>query len=78
MSAVPCDAPPVLPDGTTAPQGVLHLDKDSEGQQQQQQQTAGTSSSSKQVFYFNQKVCIPSYLIALAVGELESRELSDR
>jgi aminopeptidase N len=30
------------------------------------------------VFYFLQKVPVPSYLIALAVGELESRELSDR
>lgn len=30
------------------------------------------------VFMFHQKVPIPSYLIALAVGELESRELSDR
>jgi aminopeptidase N len=70
MSAVPADSPPILPDGSTAAQGVPHLDSE------QQQQTADSSSS--RVFYFNQKVCIPSYLIALAVGELEKRDLSDR
>lgn len=67
MSAVPADSPPVLPDGTTAAEGVPHLDSE-------QQQPPGSS----RVFYFNQKVCIPSYLIALAVGELEKRDLSDR
>jgi aminopeptidase N len=38
----------------------------------------GGSNGGSSVFYFNQKVCIPSYLIALAVGELEKRDLSDR
>jgi hypothetical protein len=71
MSAVPTQGPPVLPDGSTAAEGVPHLDGDAPA--------AGSSgSSSSSVFYFNQKVCIPSYLIALAVGELEKRELSDR
>lgn len=68
MSAVPADSPPVLPDGSTAAEGVPHLDSE-------QQQAADSSS---RVFYFNQRVCIPSYLIALAVGELEKRDLSDR
>jgi leukotriene-A4 hydrolase len=67
MSAVPCDTPPELPSGCTAPEGVPHLPP-----------PAGNSSSSSRVFYFLQKVPVPSYLIALAVGELESRELSDR
>jgi len=82
MSAVPCEGPPPLPDGTAAAEGVPHLDNSSEAEQQQQQQqpAAGSSGSSDatHVFYFNQKVCIPSYLIALAVGELEKRDLSER
>lgn len=70
MSAVPTQGPPVLPDGSTAAEGVPHLGGDAPA--------AGSSGGSSTVFYFNQKVCIPSYLIALAVGELEKRELSDR
>jgi aminopeptidase N len=50
---------------------VLHLDSG-------QQPAAAGSSGDSSVFYFNQKVCIPSYLIALAVGELEKRDLSER
>jgi leukotriene-A4 hydrolase len=69
MSAVPCDAPPELPNGSTAPEGVPHLPAAAAGD---------SSSSSSRVFYFLQKVPVPSYLIALGVGELESRELSDR
>jgi len=38
----------------------------------------GDSPSESQVFYFTQKVPIPPYLLALAVGELEARELSPR
>jgi hypothetical protein len=70
MSAVPCDAPPQLPDGSTPAPGVPHLDDGASSSQ-------GSSSSSR-VFYFLQSVSIPAYLIALAVGQLESRELSDR
>jgi leukotriene-A4 hydrolase len=66
MSAVPCDTPPHVPSGGTAPEGVPNLP------------AAAGGSSSTRVFYFLQKVPVPSYLIALAVGELESRELSDR
>jgi leukotriene-A4 hydrolase len=32
----------------------------------------------RRTFYFTQKVPIPSYLIALAAGQLESREISPR
>ena len=32
----------------------------------------------RQVFSFRQPVPIPSYLLALVVGELESRDISDR
>ena len=35
-------------------------------------------TSPTRLFAFEQKVPIPPYLIALAVGQLESRELSDR
>jgi leukotriene-A4 hydrolase len=37
-----------------------------------------SSSGPTRLFSFQQKVPIPPYLIALAVGELESRELSSR
>lgn len=69
MSAVPCDGPPPLPgstDGGTAPEGTPHLPE------------AAVGDSSTRVFYFHQATPIPSYLTALAVGHLESRELSDR
>jgi leukotriene-A4 hydrolase len=72
MSAVPTDDPPELPGGNAAAAGVPHL----EGQQPPAGSSGGSSSS--RVFYFNQKVCIPSYLIALAVGQLEKRDLSER
>jgi leukotriene-A4 hydrolase len=72
MSAVPTDTPPDLPDGSTAAAGIPHL----EGQQPMAGSSGGSSGS--KVFYFNQKVCIPSYLIALAVGQLEKRDLSER
>eukprot|EP00878_Enallax_costatus_P024387 GHUV01026023.1.p1 GENE.GHUV01026023.1~~GHUV01026023.1.p1 ORF type:complete len:510 (+),score=124.28 GHUV01026023.1:209-1738(+) len=79
MSAVPKDGPPsIQPDTTldfdssstesepiTAPEGVPHL-------------PPPPSGSDTKLCYFLQKVPIPSYLIALAVGELESRQLSDR
>lgn len=69
MSAVPTDSPPSIPDdqdsGTVVQDGVPNLPP----------APAGTDT---RVLYFLQKVPIPSYLIALAVGELESRDLSDR
>lgn len=75
MSAVPTDTPPELPDGSTAAAGVPHL----EGQQPPPGSSGRSDGSSgSRVFYFNQKVCIPSYLIALAVGQLEKRDLSER
>lgn len=67
MSAVPCEGPPQLPSGGTAPEGVPHL-----------ADVHAAAEDATKVFYFLQKVPVPSYLIALAVGELESRELSDR
>lgn len=72
MSAVPSQSAPSLKaeDGSSsdipaAPEGVPHL-------------PAAAAGSQARVFYFLQKVPIPSYLIALAVGELEGRDLSDR
>lgn len=79
MSAVPSDGPPVIKpntalafddsstetDALTAPEGVPHL-------------PAAPSGTDTKIFYYLQKVPIPSYLIALAVGELESRKLGDR
>jgi len=85
MSAVPSDTPPEIPvssgssstDGTGSSQpaaaaaavhaGVPHLSD-----------VEVPPGRDKMVYYFLQKVPIPSYLIALAVGQLESRELSDR
>jgi leukotriene-A4 hydrolase len=84
MSAVPSDTPPEIPvssgssstDGIGSSQpaapvavhaGVPHLSD-----------VEVPPGREKMVYYFLQKVPIPSYLIALAVGQLESRELSDR
>jgi hypothetical protein len=71
MSAVPCDAPPALPHGPTPAAGVPHLPAAACG-------GASGAGSSSQVHYFHQQVPIPSDLIALAVGQLEGRQLSDR
>ncbi|KIZ02668.1 leukotriene-A4 hydrolase [Monoraphidium neglectum] len=39
---------------------------------------AAATEGERRTFYFTQKVPIPSYLIALAAGQLESREISPR
>ncbi|KAK3753525.1 hypothetical protein QZH41_018018, partial [Actinostola sp. cb2023] len=43
-----------------------------------QGQTTDPQNSSRTVFKFKQKVCIPSYLIAMVVGALESRKVGPR
>lgn len=39
---------------------------------------SSSSSSTTSTFTFEQTVAVPSYLIAFAIGDLESREISDR
>jgi leukotriene-A4 hydrolase len=66
MSAVPSEQPPPLGDtGGTAAPGLPHVGD-------------ASGSGDTKVFYYTQKVPIPSYLTALAVGQLESRELSPK
>lgn len=65
---------------------AVPIDDKQDQQQQPQQQQDGvphlvdvpTPKYVTKVFHFEQKVPIPSYLLALAVGELECRELSPR
>ncbi|KAF8069679.1 lkhA [Scenedesmus sp. PABB004] len=67
MSATPTDGDPPRPGGGSGGGG------DAPGAPARLPPRDGAAR-----FFFSQAVPIPSYLIALAVGELESRELSDR
>lgn len=66
MSAVPAD------DGDEEGTRLPGVDADGAAA------SASTSSEAKRVHRFKQAVPVPSYLIALAVGDLASRELSPR
>eukprot|EP00877_Chromochloris_zofingiensis_P004503 jgi/Chrzof1/14053/Cz08g22210.t1 len=75
-----------VPAELTALMSAVPIDDKQDQQQQPQQQQDGvphlvdvpTPKYVTKVFHFEQKVPIPSYLLALAVGELECRELSPR
>lgn len=61
-----------VPEELTALMSAVPLDGPPEGT------AAAPPKAGTRVFYFNQAVPIPPYLLALAVGELEKRDLSAR